>query len=87
MIGCPVGVGGWRGFERRVVGALDGAQAVDKGCFAGDDGLAVPPPVGAFGERLGLLPGLADAGSMLHGVERDGANGGLGDHAVEDEDD
>jgi len=72
MVGCPVGgreyaveLGRWRGFKGCMVGALDGSQAFDDGCFAGNDGRAVLPAVGGFGEVLALLPDLADASMVI----------------------
>jgi len=50
-------LGGERGFDGLVVGALDRPQALGDLGFAGGDGLAVLPAVGAFGEVLGVIQG------------------------------
>ena len=49
-------------FDGHAVGVFDGAEAGGYPGFAGGDGLAVAPAVGAFGQALAELLDLADVG-------------------------
>jgi len=64
---------------------LDGAQPAGDPGFAGGDGLAVAPAVGAFGQALAELLDLADVGFSVVGVRGDGEDRGVGGGGVQDE--
>jgi hypothetical protein len=72
-------------FARQAVGAFDGAEAGGYAGFAGGDGLAVLPAVGALGEGLAEALDFADVGFSFAGVGGDGVHGDVGGGGVEDE--
>jgi len=71
----------------RLVGVLDGAQPGGDAGFAGGDGLAVAPAVGAVGP-VGTGPlDLAGVGFALAGVRGGGEHGDAGRGGVQDQGD
>jgi len=55
--------------DRRPVGLFHGSQPGGDPGFAGGDGLAVAPAVGAFGQVLTVLLDFADVGFTIAGVK------------------
>ena len=90
MVHRAEGSGGLRrhvALDGHAVGVLDGAQPSGDPGFAGGDGLAVAPAVGALREALAELLDLADVGLPLVGVRGDGEEGSVGGGGVQDDTD
>ena len=60
------------------VGAFAGSEPGGYPRFAGGEGLAVAPAVGAFGQGLTVSLDFADVGFAFVGVGGDGEQGGIG---------
>src|SRR5271156_2717707 len=72
-------------FNRRLVGAFDGAEAGGDAGFAGGNGLAVAAAVGAFGQGLAVAFDFADVGFTFVGVGSHGEQGDAGGSLVQDQ--